>query len=46
MSDTILSWFLVELRLYVTVNNQTSRPADVFVGVPQGSLLGPVHFIL
>ena len=49
ISGTVLSWFEsypTGRTQTVTVNDQSSRPADVFFGVPQGSLLGPILFIL
>jgi len=38
--------YLAGLRLHVTVNSQCSLPASLVCGVPQGSVLGPVEFII
>ena len=49
ISGTVLSWLepcLTGRTQTVTVNNQSSRPADVSFGVPQGSVLGSILFIL
>ena len=49
ISGTIRSWCascLTGRTQYLTVTGQSSRPAEVFFGVPQGSVLGPILFIL
>ena len=49
ISGTVLSWFesyLTGRTQTLTVNNQSSRPVDVSFGVPHGSVLGPILFIL
>jgi len=49
ISGTILNWFLSYLSnrtQYVRINLLISSIASVFFGVPQGSVLGPLLFIL
>ena len=49
ISSTVLSWFescLTGRTRTVTVSDRSSRPADDSFGVPQGSVLGPLPFIL
>ena len=48
ISGTVLSWFesyLTGRTQTVTVNDRSSRPADVSFSVPQGSVLGRILFI-
>ena len=45
----ILSWvnaFLIERSQVVKVNNTEFKPAHVLSGIPQGSVLGPVLFVI
>nr|ADO22611.1 LIM class homeobox transcription factor Lmx [Mnemiopsis leidyi] len=45
----LLAWikeFLLNRRQIVTVNGIHSEPADVLSGVPQGTVLGPLLFLL
>ena len=47
-SDTVLSWFESGMTQTVSVNSQSSKPADGFFGVPQSSILArsyPLHSI-
>jgi hypothetical protein len=49
MTGTILNWFLSYLSnrtQYVRINRLISSIASVLFGVPQGSVLGPLLFIL
>lgn len=42
---TLLKSFLSNRRQVVCVNGQTSHPANINKGVPQGSILGPLLFL-
>ena len=49
ISGTALSWFksyLTGRTQMVTIDNNSSKPSILCFGVPQGSVLGPVLFIL
>ncbi|KAK7111255.1 hypothetical protein V1264_010921 [Littorina saxatilis] len=49
VSDSVLLWFssyLSNRTQTVSINNSTSDPALLRYGVPQGSVLGPVLFVL
>ena len=49
ISGTALSWFASYLQgrtQSVLVNNTFSDPANLSFGVPQGSVLGPILFIM
>ena len=48
-SDMSLSWFksyLDNRTQQVVINNASSNSGDVICGVPQGSILGPLLFLL
>ena len=47
--DTSLSWFrdyLCHRKQYVNINDQISDELDILCGVPQGSILGLLLFII
>ena len=49
LKGTLLSWFrsyLTGRKQYVQFNNARSLPTLVLFGVPQGSVLGPILFLL
>ena len=46
-TDTVLQWFssyLTDRTHYVSLSNHCSAFTHVHSGVPQGSVLGPIHF--
>ena len=49
ITGTTLSWFqtyLTDRTQSITISNKTSSPASLSFGVPQGSVLGPILFIM
>jgi hypothetical protein len=49
IKDTALSWFksyLADRSTSVKIGDARSKPIDVEIGVPQGSILGPLLFIM
>ena len=49
ISDTVLAWFtcyLTDRTQTISVNGSTSLPVPLYYGVSQGSVLGPILFVL
>ena len=48
-SDSVIAWFksyLVGRTFFVNIEIEYSDPGDLNCGVPQGSILGPLLFLL
>jgi len=46
LSNDLLKSYLTNRKQYVIYNNQKSNLEDIKLGVPQGSILGPLLFLL
>ena len=49
IQGTVLEWFrsyLSSRTQFVSINSKTSTPRELTVGIPQGSVMGPVLYLL
>ena len=43
-ANKLINYYLTSRQQFVQINGVQSKPADIKIGVPQGSVLGPLLF--